>query len=86
MAFASTITGSTVMGNVRFVYGTFTNAAADNGGDIETGGGTVLGFGTVPTSDVDAAPPKYSASSGTVTLVTGYGVDGNWFAFLYGGG
>lgn len=80
MAFASTVSGNSVHGNHRVVWGTFTNTDADSGGDIDTGLDTVFGFMLIPTSHLGSTQPKYSASGGTVTLVTDNGVDGNWYA------
>lgn len=80
MAFAYEITKRENVGSMHMLYGTFTNAETDSGGTIATGFGTVQAFGAIPTGQVDASAVKYSESSGTVTLVTGNGVDGNWFA------
>ena len=82
MAFSSTITGQSVVGDHRVVWGTFTNGEADSGGAIsDTGFGTIYGFSCIPTGQVGATMPKYSASAGVVTLVTDNGVDGNWIVW-----
>jgi hypothetical protein len=81
MAFASTVTDQTVVGNIRMVYGTFTNGETDSGGDITPGLDNVRGFSCVPTGQVGATMPKYSFASGVITLVTDNGVDGNWIAW-----
>lgn len=81
MAFVDTVSGRTVYGNHRVVWGTYAQGETDAGGDIETGMDVVYGFSTVPTGQVGSTAPKYSVSGGTVTLVTDNGVDGNWIAF-----
>ena len=86
MAFVSTLSASSVIGNLRIRWGTFTNTDADKGGDIATGLSSVVGFMVIPTGHVGNTQPKYSASGGTVTLVTDYDEDGNWFAIGFGGG
>lgn len=81
MAFSKTISGRTVFGNMRVVWGTYTNTDTDSGGAIDTGLDAIFGFSTVPTGHVSITPPKYSASAGVVTLVCQNGDDGKWFAF-----
>lgn len=80
MAFSSTVTSKTNLGAVSLIYGTYTQADGDSGGTITTGFGTVIAFGAMITGQLDATEPKYSESGGTVTLVTGNGVDGSWWA------
>lgn len=80
MAFSSSITGSTVIGDRRIIFGTFSQADTDSGGDISTGYGVVNACGVIPTGQVDSDMPKYTISGGTITVVTGNGVDGNWWA------
>ena len=80
MAFVSTVTDQSVHGNHRVKWGTYTNTDTDSGGDIDTGFSTVFGFSTVSTGHVGVTNPKYTASAGTITLVTDNGDDGNWFA------
>jgi hypothetical protein len=80
MAFSYTVDFSTNAGSLRFVSGTYTNTDTDSGGAIATGLSVVRGFHTVPTSHVGLSAPKYSASTGTVTLVTPNGEDGIWSA------
>jgi len=81
MAFSSTISGRSVHGNHRVVWGTYANTDTDSGGTIDTGLDTIFGFSAIPTGHVGTTNPKYSASAGTVTLVTDNGSDGNWYAF-----
>jgi len=88
MAFSKSVTGGGIAGNLRYKYGTCTNAAAgDSGGDIATGLSYVISFNITPTSHVGLTPPKYSASGGTVTLITdtvdvgGTAITYNWLAW-----
>ena len=80
MAFVDAVSGRSVHGNHRVVWGTYTNTETDSGGDIDTGLSTVFMFSSISTGQVDNTTPKYSASAGTVTLVTNNGDDGNWYA------
>lgn len=88
MAFASTITHLSVMGNKRVNYGTYANGTGDTGGDIDTGmaiceslvlqpsGGTVIA--TAPT--VNETLP---VGGNAVTVITADGEDGYWVATGY---
>lgn len=74
------------MGNKRIIFGTFTNAAGDTGGDVVTGLSRVdffqlqhTGAVAAPTS-VNTANETFPLESGTVTIVTGDGEDGIWMA------
>jgi len=84
MAFSGSVTGgqggSTVMGNKRWKFGTYTNAEADSGGAITTGLSAIVACGVYPTSHVDNNMPKFTVSGGIITLVTDNGQDGNWWA------
>lgn len=83
MAFAYTVDtnrGSTVIGNRRFIVGTFTNGEADSGGAIVTGLSKVDAFDVLVTSHVGSTNAKRTVSGGTVTIVTPNGVDGTWWA------
>jgi len=83
MAFASSTTtqpGPAVIGSLRLIFGTFTNAAGDVGGAISTGFGVIVACGVFYTSHVGSQSPKYTVSGGTITIVTEDGVDGNWWA------
>ena len=87
MAFASTIVGGTVAGNMRIVHGTFTNTDTDSGGSVDVGVTSVIGMLFFPTSHVDSTACKWTDNAdGTVTVVTPNGVDGNWMVFGFGGG
>ena len=86
MAFSQSVTNNTVMGNMRVVTGTFTNATDDKGGDITTGLKYIQSADVQITSHVDAATPKVFlnqtnagvATDGTLGLLTQEGVDGTW--------
>jgi len=81
MAFAYAVSGSTVMGNCRVKYGTFTNGSADTGGAITTGLAAIFGYGVHVDSHVGSNQPKCTKSGGTLTIVTEMGADGTWWAF-----
>lgn len=79
MAFAST-TLSTLVGNKRMKYGTFTNAAGDSGGTITTGLSNIEAACAGISSHMDATPPKLAISGGTITLTCEDDSDGWWIA------
>lgn len=79
MAFAST-TLSTLIGNKRMKYGTFTNAAGDTGGTITSGLSNIEAACAGISSHVGATHPKLATSGGTITLTCDDGVDGWWLA------
>jgi hypothetical protein len=86
MAFSSTITETTVFGNKRVAYGTFTNGGSDTGGDIETGLDRVDAIHLVHSgSAVVASAPvvneTFPLASGDVTIVTVADADGFWIAY-----
>ena len=89
MAFDYAVTGSTIMGNMRMAWGTFTNTDTDEGGDITTGFSYIHNAIVNITSHTDAALPKLFlnqtnaavATNGTLGLITQEGVDGNWIVF-----
>lgn len=89
MAFANTISGTTVFGNMRVVWGTFTNGATDEGGDITTGLSYIHSAIVNTTSHVGASDPKVYVNStnagtttnGTLGLDVQENVDGNWMVF-----
>lgn len=87
MAFAYAVSGQTVIGNKRMVWGTYTNGGSDTGGDIVTGLSTVETFFLQPKgASVIANNPvvnetlPLSNSGGTVTVVTTADEDGYWEA------
>jgi len=84
MAFTYTVSGRTIFGNKRFVWGTFTNTATSTGGDITTGLNRVEAFWTQTKSDGAAATEvginETFPIATAVTIVTAQYIDGYWFA------
>ena len=79
MAFAATQTGESVFGNLRVMYGTYTQGNTDTGGDIQTGLGQVM-FATA------TAATKQVTDKGKVTITTAdptADVTGYWMAMGY---
>lgn len=86
MAFASAKTKTTVFGDMKVVFGTYTNGSGDTGGDISTGLKRVYGFFLQPTSSsVIASAPvvneSFPLAGGVVTIVTTDNEDGIWTAY-----
>lgn len=79
-AFASTVVKSTIAGEFRKKYGTFTNSTEDTGGGISTGLKKIYACGVFLTSAVGSNMPKFAISGGTITIVTEENADGNWWA------
>ena len=63
MSFAATRTGENVSGNLRCMYGTYTQGDNDTGGDITTG------LSDIKTFQATAAL-KVTISGGVATIVT----------------
>ena len=85
MAFAYTITRDTVMGNMRIKWGTFTNTADEEGGDIKTGFTRthwLIPFhsGSAAVASAPVADETFPLSGGDVTIVTTANADGYWVA------
>ena len=85
MAFSTTITRTTLMGNRRVVYGTYTNSTAgDTGGDVITSLQRVEDFQMTVTGAAVASAPSanesFPLSSGTVTIVADSNTNGLWKA------
>ncbi len=85
MAFTSTITGRTVMGNKVMKWGTFANTGGSTGGDIDTG----LHFaesialtpkGTAVAANAPAVNETLPAAGNAVTIVTDADLGGYWQA------
>lgn len=78
MAFTSTVTGSTVFGNKRVVYGTYASTAGSTGGAVVTGLSAINYF----TSNCATATPSTvtTVSGGTATLTTTANQTGMWKA------
>lgn len=88
MAFASAISGSTVFGNKRVTWGTFTNAGGDTGGNIDTGLGTcefiaLQSGGTAVIATAPVVNETLPIAGSAVTIVTAADEDGQWWAFGY---
>ena len=88
MAFAYTKTGEYGEGDRRVTYGTFTNGAADEGGDILTELDVVEDFdiqfsGSAVVADAGVVNETLPLNSGTVTVVTTANADGYWRARGY---
>ena len=86
MAFSSATTETTVFGNKRVTYGTFTNAGGSTGGDIETGLDRVdaihlVHSGTVVVASAPVVNETFPLASGDVTIVTVADASGFWIAY-----
>lgn len=85
MAFTSAVLGTTVFGNKRVKWGTFTTSSTDTGGDIATGLTRVdmMLLQHSGASDVDDAPAvneTFPLSGGDVTIVHTASANGYWLA------
>lgn len=88
MAFASSKTQDTVFGNMRCTMGTFTNAAGDAGGNINTGLHQCLmitlgHYGSATEGTSLAINETFPCDGSAVTIATNYGLDGYWIAYGY---
>lgn len=88
MAFASAITSNGISGNYRRITGTFTNAAGDSGGEIETGLNVVVNVklqhtGAVVVADNPGLNETLPHNAGDITIVTKAGADGIWVVTGY---
>lgn len=86
MAFASAKLGENVVGNQRMVWGTYTNAGGDTGGDINTGLHSVHNMilqprGTAVNANAPVINETLPCAGSAVTIVTDDGADGYWTAF-----
>jgi len=78
MAFTSTVTGSTVFGNKRVVFGTYASTAGSTGGAIVTGLTAVNYFDA---NSATATPSTIvTVSGGTATITTTANQTGMWKA------
>jgi len=82
MAFAYTVSGRDRVGRRWRTWGTWTNGAADSGGNIVTGLRTVETANIGVSSHLGTEIPKMTLNStaGYITLVTSEGADGYWEA------
>jgi len=88
MAFAYTRTKMNIFGTKAVAWGTFTNGAADTGGDIDTGlemcefiSLTVNDSAAGSCTSVPAVNETLPISGSAVTILTLAGQDGYWWAF-----
>jgi hypothetical protein len=85
VAFASAITDTGYIGNLRYAYGTYTNGVGDTGGDIDTGLDSVFFAALQPNAAATVAAQHVvndtlPVAGNALTIVTGDGEDGYWFA------
>lgn len=85
MAFTSAVLGTTVFGNKRVKWGTFTTSGSDTGGDISTGLTRVdmmllQHSGATDVDDAPAVNETFPLSGGDVTIVHTASADGYWLA------
>ena len=81
MAFSSTMLGNfAVSRSKRLSFGTFTNAAADSGGDIDTGLSACDAIFLSASTEPNSGTYNVTISAGTATVVTEDGADGYWLA------
>lgn len=86
MAFSSSVTNVTVVGNQRKISGTFTNTSTDYGGDITTGLSYIMDANVEVASHVSSGTPKVFlnqtsagvATNGTLGIITDTDADGQW--------
>ncbi len=85
MAFTSAVLGTTVFGNKRVKWGTFTTSSTDTGGDISTGLTRVdmmllQHSGSAAAADAPAITETFPLSGGDVTVIHTASADGYWLA------
>jgi hypothetical protein len=88
MAFSSAIIGTSVMGNKKVTWGTFTDGSGDTGGNIDTGlisceSMFLQSGGTAVIASAPVINETLPVAGGAVTIVTADGEDGTWLAFGY---
>jgi hypothetical protein len=88
MAFASAITGQTYFGNKKIVFGTYTNAGGDTGGDIVTGLINCEGLflqpkGAAVIANAAVVNETFPVAGGSITIVNTADEDGTWMAIGY---
>jgi hypothetical protein len=84
MAFASTVSIKTVMGNKRVHFGTWTTDTT--GGNIDTGLGVCEGIvlqttGSAVSADQCTVNETLPIAGSAITIVVTSGADGNWIAW-----
>ena len=89
MAFAYTVDGMITFGNKKKTFGTFTNGAADSGGNIDTRlavveSMTLTSSGASVVADSGSVNETLPADGTAITIVTTTGADGFWSAVGHG--
>lgn len=85
MAFSSTITSKSVVGDKVMVIGTFTNTAGSIGGDIDTGlkrvdSLSLIQYGAAVTTGAPVVNETFPLTT-AVTIVSDADVDGQYVAY-----
>lgn len=75
-----TITKNTVVGDLRFVFGTYTNAGGSTGQDIVTGLNEVFYFNSTCGTSQAATVNLTTISGGTAAMTNVDNEDGLWMA------
>ena len=75
-----TVIKTSVAGNLRIVFGTYTNGATSTGGDIVTGLNEIFYFNSNCMTSQAGTVNLASISGGTVTLTNVASEDGQWMA------
>lgn len=88
MAFAYTITRTTVFGDRKIVYGTYASSASGTGGDIVTGLTLceqlqLTQTGSAVTANAPVVNETLPVAGGTVTIVTDADATGQFIAIGY---
>lgn len=71
---------TSIVGNLRIVFGTYTNAAGSTGGAIVTGLNEIFYFNSNCMTSQSGTVNKAAISGGTVTLTNVSNEDGQWMA------
>ena len=91
MAFASTITHKSIVGDVLVIYGTYTSSSGGTGGDINTGMDVCYFIklqktGNAVSATVASANETFPCAGKAVTVVTAADEVGTWMAIGEGVG
>jgi hypothetical protein len=86
MAFTSTITGHSALGNKRLNYGTYSTSSTETGGDIDTGLVScefiaLQQTASAVTADAPVVNETLPCDGSAVTIVQTASADGYWMAF-----
>lgn len=85
MAFTSAVSGSTVFGNKRVTFGTYTNTGGSTGGDINAGMVTVQSMyltagGAAVVADAPTLNETLPIAGSAVTIIATADTTGFWLA------